>query len=209
LVDSIFIHTVDSSLIKDPGFIYHIDSLITAVGDTTFWTLRGNVGTNPAVNFLGTKDAQGLSIRTNDTTRIRIDVVGNVGIGNILPTEKLDVTGNVKFSGELKPNGNAGTNGQLLVSQGTGAAPQWTDPNDVVKQLSGSVAIPFGATSLLVPNTNVTAASRILVTYEDADETGFVVVMVSKKNVGASFKVLFSGPVPSSNAKLHYIIINP
>ncbi|MBI3219864.1 MAG: hypothetical protein HYZ44_10155, partial [Bacteroidetes bacterium] len=209
LVDSAFIHAIDSALIRDSSFLYHIDSLVHVVGDTTFWTLRGNVGTNPAVNFLGTKDAQGLSIRTNDTTRIRIDVTGNVGIGNTLPTEKLDVTGNVKFSGELKPNGNAGTVGQVLTSQGIGAAPQWTDPNDVVKSLTGTIAVPFGSTSLIVPNINVTANSRILVTYEDPGETGFVVVMLSTKVAGVNFKVLFSGPVPSANAQLHYIIINP
>ena len=42
----------------------------------------------------------------------------NVGIGTTTPTEKLDVNGNVKISGYLNFNGNTGTSGQVLTSQG-------------------------------------------------------------------------------------------
>jgi collagen type VII alpha len=51
---------------------------------------------------------------------------GNVGLGILNPTEKLDVAGNIQFSGDLRPNGLAGTTGQILTSQGTGAAPIWS-----------------------------------------------------------------------------------
>jgi hypothetical protein len=36
------------------------------------WALTGNSGTNPAVNFLGTTDAQPLVIRTDNTERLRV-----------------------------------------------------------------------------------------------------------------------------------------
>jgi hypothetical protein len=45
---------------------------------------------------------------------------GNVGINNDNPQEKLDVNGNIRFSGELKPNGVSGTTGQMLKSNGDG-----------------------------------------------------------------------------------------
>ncbi len=54
---------------------------------------------------------------------------GRVGIGIANPSENLDVAGNIQFSGALMPGGNAGTAGQVLVSQGPGASPQWQDAN--------------------------------------------------------------------------------
>jgi hypothetical protein len=49
----------------------------------------------------------------------------NVGIGTATPSEKLDVLGNLKFSGALMPNNNAGTVGRLLQSAGVGVPPTW------------------------------------------------------------------------------------
>ena len=49
----------------------------------------------------------------------------NVGIGTASPSEKLDVLGNLKFSGALMPNNNAGTVGRVLQSSGAGAPPTW------------------------------------------------------------------------------------
>ena len=49
---------------------------------------------------------------------------GRVGINNIAPAERLDVNGNINLTGVLKVNGNAGTAGQVLTSNGT-VDPQW------------------------------------------------------------------------------------
>jgi hypothetical protein len=62
-------------------------------------------------------------------------VEGNTGIGTAAPTEKLDVAGNVKFSGALMPNNLAGTAGQVLRSAGAGIAPVWGP------QMSGITAV--------------------------------------------------------------------
>lgn len=51
----------------------------------------------------------------------------NVGIGNNAPTQKLDVTGNIRVSGAIMPGGTAGTAGQVLTSNGAGNAPTWQD----------------------------------------------------------------------------------
>ena len=58
-------------------------------------------------------------------TKMIIKNDGKVGIGTNSPTEKLDVAGNIKFSGALMPNNNAGSSGQVLTSSGTGV-PTWT-----------------------------------------------------------------------------------
>lgn len=49
----------------------------------------------------------------------------NVGIGTSTPLQKLHVNGNLRFDGALMPNGNPGTTGQVLISQGAGVAPIW------------------------------------------------------------------------------------
>ncbi|MBI3218320.1 MAG: tail fiber domain-containing protein [Bacteroidetes bacterium] len=69
----------------------------------------------------------GLDFYTQTVNRMSITNTGNVGIGNTAPTEKLDVTGNLKFSGALMPNNLPGTAGQVLTSGGPGAAPTWSN----------------------------------------------------------------------------------
>lgn len=49
----------------------------------------------------------------------------NVGIGVPAPAEKLDVAGNIKTTGEIKPNGATGQAGEVLTSNGNGTM-QWS-----------------------------------------------------------------------------------
>ncbi|MDR1203794.1 MAG: hypothetical protein LBL58_19465 [Tannerellaceae bacterium] len=44
--------------------------------DTQSWNMTGNAGTDPAKNYVGTSDAKALSIRTNNTERIRVSEDG-------------------------------------------------------------------------------------------------------------------------------------
>ncbi|MCX7696161.1 MAG: hypothetical protein N2Z72_00530 [Bacteroidales bacterium] len=92
------------------------------------WLIRGNAATDPVNNFIGTTDNQPLVFRTNNVERMRILSTGNVGIGTSNPTQRLDVTGNIQFSGALMPNGTAGASGQYLRSQGAGLPPVWFSP---------------------------------------------------------------------------------
>ena len=50
---------------------------------------------------------------------------GNIGIGQPLPTERLDVLGNLRLDGAFMPGNNAGGSNQVLLSQGAGVAPIW------------------------------------------------------------------------------------
>ena len=51
--------------------------------------------------YLGNNGSQGVQIFTNSTERMRIADGGNVGIGTSSPTQKLDVAGTIRTSGNL------------------------------------------------------------------------------------------------------------
>lgn len=52
-----------------------------ASGTGSQWSLTGNSGTSPALNFLGTTDNTSLRVRTNNTQRMIVDSLGRVAIG--------------------------------------------------------------------------------------------------------------------------------
>ncbi len=116
------------------------------------WQTSGNYGTNPAVNFAGTVDAQDFVIRTNNTEKMRITSGGNAGIGIAIPLERLHVSGgNVRIS-NLAGVGNrmvyadvngtlaivaAGANGQVLTQ--TAGGPAWqTNPGWLITGNAGT-----------------------------------------------------------------------
>lgn len=66
-----------------------------------FWNLKGNAGTNPTTNFLGTTDDVSLVFRTKNLERMRISNAGDVGIGTNSPLAKLHVAGNLHLEGDL------------------------------------------------------------------------------------------------------------
>jgi hypothetical protein len=85
----------------------------------------GGITTGSGNTILG-YNIIGLSATLADTLIIgaggRKDLYGTatgIGIGVALPAEKLDLLGNFKYSGTLKPSGTAGTAGQFLGTDGT------------------------------------------------------------------------------------------
>jgi hypothetical protein len=90
---------------------------------------------------------------------MRITSAGNVGIGKSGPSEKLDVDGNIRFSGALMPNNLPGTAGQVLTSAGAGAVPTWATAAGATNiynsdgTLTGNRTVTQGANSLTFSGT--------------------------------------------------------
>ncbi|RPI67952.1 MAG: hypothetical protein EHM43_06260, partial [Ignavibacteriae bacterium] len=89
-----------------------------------YWSLGGNSGV-PLTAFLGTTDANDLRIATNGTLRMTVTAGGQFDVQ--IPTS---ITGSLTLAGPTSPlslQGNEGIAGQVLISQGPGATPKYTD----------------------------------------------------------------------------------
>ncbi len=101
-----------------------------------------------------------------------------LGIGQTTPTEALDVSGNVKFTGALMPNNLAGTSGYVLASTGASSAPSWVQPSNLYWTILGNTGTAPATNYLgtsdaqpLVFRTNNTERLRILSTGQVAINT--------------------------------------
>ncbi|MDP2387344.1 MAG: tail fiber domain-containing protein [Bacteroidota bacterium] len=130
------------------------------------YAMASNGGTNWAGYFVGNEF-----------------VSGNLGIANALPTEKLDVTGNVKFSGALMPNNSAGTANQVLTSAGPGLPPTWAT---ISTGLSG------GTTNYLPKWSSATSLSSTSLVYDNGTNVG-----INTTTPPAKFTVLGTASNPS------------
>ena len=78
----IIYHTQSQALLVRRGGYWSklVDSLNVAAGT---WLLKGNAGTNPTNNYLGTSDNQALSIRTNGTEAINVSPTQTVALKQV------------------------------------------------------------------------------------------------------------------------------
>ncbi len=92
-----------------PAYFFQVNDGSIAIyntNDDKYW----NLNYNAISNFF--------SVRENSTSWLVIANGGNVGIGNIAPSVKLDVTGSGKFSGDLNVIGDITSNTDGIVSSG-------------------------------------------------------------------------------------------
>lgn len=78
--------------------------VVTSSGNWNLYAVNSNRG---RINLINTTSGSSDQIRlmTNGVKRINITTNGDVGIGNITPTEVLDVNGNIKSSGQIVAEG--------------------------------------------------------------------------------------------------------
>ncbi|MBL7986097.1 MAG: hypothetical protein JNM91_13915, partial [Flavobacteriales bacterium] len=125
--NSLFIYQTDSVAGAPRGFSYFDATLLPAPGQwvhaaTAFgWKLGGNAGTNAAVDFIGTTNAQPLVLRTAGVQRAILQTAGQLQLGELplqAATELLDVKGAVKITGAAS---GANTEGTIRFNATTGA----------------------------------------------------------------------------------------
>lgn len=141
----------------------------------TEWQLLGNAGTNPALNFLGTTDAQPLRLATNGTERIRINATANeVGIGmTAAANNTLDITNTTATGKGINVTANALTTGNGLNINSSSTA----------LGSSGSIG------SFTLSGSNAANAGTVLkVTNSGTLNTG-VAMMINNAATGNSFRV--------------------
>jgi len=79
--DGLLVYQTDAT----KGFYYYNGTtsawVLLSASAGTYWSLTGNSGTNSSSSFLGTTDNTSFKMRTNNTQRVLVDSLGNVGIG--------------------------------------------------------------------------------------------------------------------------------
>ncbi|MDR0506928.1 MAG: hypothetical protein LBH32_08975 [Dysgonamonadaceae bacterium] len=80
-----------------PGmYVWNGKSWVPVIESAQQWSLKGNSGTNPVANFIGTTDLAALSIRTGGKERLHISEKGEITAKNNLKVEgKSTLNGNV------------------------------------------------------------------------------------------------------------------
>ncbi len=99
---------------------YHLLLTLATIANTLSaqdWSTTGNLGTTPAINFVGTTDNSGLAFRTNSTERMRLTPTGELGVGTSTPASLLHLTSTT--SGNIfRTDGPAGSLNQWQLFTG-------------------------------------------------------------------------------------------
>jgi trimeric autotransporter adhesin len=108
---------------------------LAAAGVGTSWSISGNGGTAEAVNYIGTTNATGLTVRTNNVEKARFTTQGQLAFLN---------SGNSVFVG----------NGAGAVDDLTANVNVFVGENAGLANTTGSVNVAIGAESLKTATTN-------------------------------------------------------
>ena len=106
--------------------------------------------------------------------------------------------------------------GQLMQINSTSNCSQAVNPAVCASDVSGSVGIPAGTTSVVVDTTAVTANSQILVTFDSSlgsklgvtCNTTFVAPFISARTAGTSFTISVTAAPSTNPACFSYTILN-
>ena len=156
---------IGGTLPASPNIQLNADGSIEAAGDLTIGDkLIHNGDTNTAVRF---PESDTVSVETAGSERLRIDSLGNVGIGATLPAAKLDVAGNVILSGP-SPQIQFNNSGPLITNVGVAnTLAFFTDSTTERLRIDSSGNVGIGGTLPAAPNIEL-AGSGAITTAQDA-----------------------------------------
>jgi hypothetical protein len=120
--------------------------------ENSTWNSKGNAGTNPTTNFIGTTDSQGFVVRTNNIERMRFLSGGNVGVGTTSPDTKFHVEGNE----------NNGTDAAFKVTTTGGGASMLFDGNEIDGASNGPIYLNNNSTGGVFIGANGTGLKEII-----------------------------------------------
>jgi hypothetical protein len=120
--------------------------------ENSTWNAKGNAGTNPTSNFIGTTDNQGFTVKTNNTERMRIEAGGNVGVGTTTPDTKLHVIGDE----------NNGITAAFKVSSSGGGTSMLFDGNEIDGSSNGGIYLNNNSTGGVYIGANGTGLKEII-----------------------------------------------
>lgn len=207
------------------------DGTTTVVGTTTINnnvdnTTSINGGTSTGAVTIGGSAAQTISIGTggdnktvsigSSTSTSTTTILSGSGNASINATGTAAVvigntTGGSTFTGEIRMVSDAGDNGEVLVSKGTGATPQWQNLSTATGiRAAGKLTVNDGSLTATVSTglAALTANDAIIVTLEGIATS--VTATVSNRTAGTSFEVTFSAAVTgtsSNSCRLNYMVI--
>ena len=115
-----------------PSSKLHVVGAIRTTGTVNAWNFAAVSSAGNTSGFWDSTGDMDLYLRDdggNTGVLLRSDLdsyinAGNFGIGTTTPSHKLTVTGDLNFTGALRVNGNSGTAGMVLLSNGS-SAPTW------------------------------------------------------------------------------------
>jgi hypothetical protein len=178
---------------------------------SSFWQLSGNFGTDPNTDFLGTRDAVGLTLGVSGVAAVRIDTQGQVGIGTDAPSQRLTLRGNGLILGEDDPVARGYTSANLDAPQSVYVSGRYayvtsiyndrlaifdvSDPDDIVARGSTSANLD-GPHSIYVSGKYAYVASRYndrLAIFDVADPDNIVARGYTSANLDRPSSVYVSG----------------
>lgn len=130
--------------------------------------------------------------------RMRLDNLGNLGIGVISPAQRLDVSGNVKISGGIVANNSLGSASQVLTSNGSGI--YWSTPTTGSTAYSATIGNGSANTFIITHNLGT---QNIFTSIRDTATNYFVYPDIKYNNTN-SITIEFSS-VPTANS--YYVAI--